>query len=35
VRVTEHWYRLAREIIESPSFEIFRSHLDIVLGNQL
>jgi len=35
VRVTEHWHRLPREAAESPSSEVFRSHLDRVLDNQL
>ncbi|KFV81130.1 hypothetical protein N308_05494, partial [Struthio camelus australis] len=35
VRVTEHWHRLPREAVESPSLEIFQSHLDMVLGNVL
>ncbi|KAK4816958.1 hypothetical protein QYF61_025878 [Mycteria americana] len=35
VRVTEHCHRLQRETMESPSLEIFKSHLDTVLGNQL
>ncbi len=35
VRVTEHWHRLPREVVESPSLEIFKSCLDKVLGNWL
>ncbi|KFV80285.1 hypothetical protein N308_05808, partial [Struthio camelus australis] len=35
VRVTEHWHRLPREVVESPLLEIFKSRLDVILGNLL
>ena len=35
LRVTEHWHTLPREVVESPSLEIFKSCLDTVLGNWL
>ncbi|KFV82264.1 hypothetical protein N308_15344, partial [Struthio camelus australis] len=34
-RVTEHWNRLPRGAVESPSLEIFKTRLDVILGNML
>ena len=31
LRVTEHWNRLPRDVAESPSLEILKTHLDKVL----
>jgi len=33
--VTEPWNRLSREVVESPSLEIFKTHLDKVLCSLL
>jgi len=35
VRVTEHWHKLPREVVQSQSLEILRRLLDTVLGNLL
>ena len=35
LRVTEPWPRLPREVVESPSLEIFQTHLNAVLCSLL
>ena len=35
VRVTEHWNRLPRGVVDSPSLEIFKTHLDAYLCSLL
>lgn len=34
MRVTKHWNRLPRVVVESPSLEIFKNRLDVVMHNQ-
>ena len=34
VWVKEHWHRMPREVVRSPSLELFKSYLDMVLSEQ-
>jgi len=34
-RVMEHWNRVPRDVVESPSMEIFKTHLSAYLCNLL
>jgi len=33
-RVISHWDRLAREVAESPSLEVFKERVDVVIRTQ-